>query len=78
VRPGSAAAQLVFTERQLCVLRHLSQGHSSRVIAEALGISERTVKDHLSAIFGRLDASTRAEAVARAMSLGVLSADLLR
>lgn len=74
-RPGSASARLVFTERQLCILRHLAKGHSSRVIAESLGIAERTVKDHLSVIFGRLDASTRAEAVARAMKLGVLSVD---
>jgi DNA-binding NarL/FixJ family response regulator len=74
-RPGSAAARLIFTERQLCILSHLARGHSSRVIAEALGISERTVKDHLSVIFGRLDASTRAEAVARAMALGVLAVE---
>jgi hypothetical protein len=30
------------------------------------------VKDHLSVIFGRLDASTRAQAVARAMLLGLI------
>ena len=70
----SAQAELVlkFTERQLCVLGHLARGHTSRVIAQALGIAERTVKDHLAVIYGRLDASTRAEAVGRAAALGLI------
>jgi len=66
------AAALRFTQRQLLVLNHVARGHSSRVIAQELGIAERTVKDHLSVIFGRLDASTRAQAVARAMTLGLI------
>jgi DNA-binding NarL/FixJ family response regulator len=69
---GPRSVTLRFTQRQLLVLNHIARGHSSRVIAQELGISERTVKDHLSVIFGRLDASTRAQAVARAMLLGLI------
>lgn len=60
------------TARQQAVLQGLARGWTSKVIAEHLGIAERTVKDHLSVLYGRLDAGTRAEAVARAAALGLL------
>lgn len=65
-------APLAFTERQAAVLERVARGLTSRVIAAELGIAERTVKDHLAVIYARLEASTRAEAVARAAELGVL------
>lgn len=67
-----AAAPVTFTARQAVVLERVARGLSSRAIAAELGIAERTVKDHLAVIFARLEASTRAEAVARAAALGVL------
>jgi len=45
------------------------------VIAHRLGVAERTVKDHLTVIYLRLEAGNRAEAVARAASLGLISLD---
>jgi two-component system, NarL family, nitrate/nitrite response regulator NarL len=66
------AAPVAFTERQAAVLERVARGLSSRTIAVELGIAERTVKDHLAVIFARLEASTRAEAVARAAALGLL------
>lgn len=72
--PGAtvAAAGVNFTDRQVAVLRMAARGFTSRAIGDALGIGERTVKDHLAVIYGRLDAGTRAEAVARAAALGLL------
>jgi len=72
-RPRGTAP--VFTERQLEVLQHVSIGQSSKVIAHRLGVAERTVKDHLTVIYLRLEAGNRAEAVARAASLGLISLD---
>ncbi len=70
-RGDLAALPLRFTDRQMAVLQRVAQGLTSRAIAAELGIGERTVKDHLAVIYGRLDASTRAEAVARAAALNL-------
>ncbi|MFC5742996.1 LuxR C-terminal-related transcriptional regulator [Dyella tabacisoli] len=53
----------LLTERQVDVLRLLSQGKPNKVIARDLGISEGTVKIHLAAIFRALSVRNRVEAV---------------
>ena len=53
------------TEREREVLELLGQGLSNREMAEALVISENTVKRHLKAIFAKLEVNNRAAAVAR-------------
>ena len=58
--------------RQHAVMLAVSRGATNREIAEELGITERTVKYHLRAVFDRLGASNRAEAVARASEAGWL------
>jgi DNA-binding CsgD family transcriptional regulator len=60
------------TPRQLDVLRHLATGHSTAVIAERLGISIDTVRNHIRAILERLGVHTRLEAVIRAHDLGIV------
>jgi len=60
------------TAREHDVLELLAQGLGNREIAERLGISDHTVKFHLSAIFGKLGATTRTDAVRRALSLGLI------
>ncbi len=60
------------TERQLAVLKRAAQGQSNRAIGEALGVGERTVKDHMTLIFQRLEVANRAQAVARGAELGLL------
>jgi RNA polymerase sigma factor (sigma-70 family) len=54
------------TPREREVLDLLAQGLTNKEIAEALVISDNTVKRHLKAIFAKLDVSTRAAAAARA------------
>jgi DNA-binding NarL/FixJ family response regulator len=60
------------TARELDVLALLADGVGNREIAGRLGISEHTVKFHLSAIFGKLGASTRTDAVRRALKSGLV------
>jgi DNA-binding NarL/FixJ family response regulator len=52
------------TPRELQVLRLLAGGFANKHIAHDLGISEHTAKFHVGRILGKLDAATRAEAVA--------------
>src|SRR5262249_36646907 len=54
------------TARELEVLRVVASGKTNREIADALGISERTVARHVANIFLKLDVSTRAAATAYA------------
>jgi DNA-binding NarL/FixJ family response regulator len=61
------------TAREREVLELVSQGQSNRGIANALGISEHTVKFHLASIFGKLGASTRTEAVRRGLRRGLIT-----
>jgi DNA-binding NarL/FixJ family response regulator len=61
------------TERELDVLRLAAKGYTNKAIGVQLGISDRTVQGHLAHIFAKLQASSRTEAVMRAVSLGLIS-----
>ncbi|MHB8134942.1 MAG: LuxR C-terminal-related transcriptional regulator [Anaerolineaceae bacterium] len=61
------------TLRELEVLQLISAGDSNQMIADKLVISVRTVKKHTSNIYGKLSASSRTQAVARARELGLLT-----
>lgn len=60
------------TPRESEVLTLLAQGKQNKEIALALEISERTVKFHLSAIYGKLGAGNRTEAVRIALQQGLV------
>lgn len=55
------------TKREREVLDQLVRGHSNREIARSLGISERTVKNHLRNIFTKLGVGDRTSAVVKAL-----------
>lgn len=59
----------LLTERQVDVMRLLSQGKPNKLIARDLGISEGTVKIHLAAIFRALNVRNRVEAVVASRKL---------
>jgi LuxR family maltose regulon positive regulatory protein len=61
------------TDREMEVLQLLANGLSNREIAETLVISTGTVKVHTTHIYGKLDVSSRTQAVAKARSLRVLT-----
>lgn len=60
------------TDRQSEVLRLIAEGKSNKEIAIVLGISPFTVRIHVSALFRTLGVTTRAAAVSRAISDGLL------
>lgn len=64
------------TDRELEVLSLVAKGYTNKAIGHQLGISDRTVQGHLAHIFDKLQASSRTEAVMRAVSMGWLTADL--
>jgi DNA-binding NarL/FixJ family response regulator len=61
------------TPRELEVLELMSQGLPNKQIARALQISEHTVKFHISAIFAKLGAASRTDAVGRAARQGLIA-----
>jgi two-component system nitrate/nitrite response regulator NarL len=69
---ASTRAQSVLTARQQDIVSLVARGLSNKEIGRELDITERTVKDHVSLIFGRLGAVNRAEAIARASALGLI------
>jgi len=60
------------TERELEVLQRLAQGLANKQIAALLGISEHTVKFHVSAIYSKLGATNRTEAVRLGVRQGLV------
>ena len=67
----ASATRSRLTARQLAVLEHMANGLSAREIAAQLGISERSVRTHISALYRRLGVRGHVAAVALAMELGL-------
>jgi DNA-binding NarL/FixJ family response regulator len=70
--PSSAQPIEELIPRELQVLRWMAEGKSNKEIARELGISEHTVKFHVNAILGKLNASSRTEAVVTGTRLGLI------
>jgi NarL family two-component system response regulator YdfI len=60
------------TPREVEILGLLAEGLGNKNIAARLGISEHTVKTHVTSLFTKLDVSTRAEAVAISARMGLI------
>lgn len=71
-RRAASAAASDPTSRELDVMELLAQGMTNREIANALFISEHTVRNHLGHIFTKLGVSSRTQAVMKAGRLGWL------
>ncbi|MGC1546977.1 MAG: response regulator transcription factor [Rhodanobacter sp.] len=63
---------LDLTQREICVLKHVKTGMSNRAIAEALFVSEDTIKSHLKSIFLKLGVADRTHAVTIAVRRGFI------
>jgi DNA-binding NarL/FixJ family response regulator len=61
------------TPRERSVIDLLARGKSNKEIAASLDVTERTVKFHVSAIFTKLGATNRTEAVTRAVQAGLVT-----
>jgi len=60
------------SRREVEVLQCLAQGKTTLQIAEALFVSENTIKTHIRHILDKLESSNRAEAVSKAAQLGII------
>jgi DNA-binding CsgD family transcriptional regulator len=69
---GAHSANRLLTARECEVLTLMADGHTNRQIAEALVLSDKTVKRHLSNIFDKLGVNSRAAAVRSAFQAGLL------
>ncbi|MMZ60872.1 Transcriptional regulatory protein DegU [compost metagenome] len=63
------------TEREILILQFVARGYKSKEIGFDVGISERTVKAHLTNIYNKLGVDSRSQAVAIAMERGILHKD---
>ncbi|AOJ27016.1 MULTISPECIES: response regulator [Burkholderia] len=76
-QPDSAGATTLsrdelLTHRQIEVLRYLAEGMPNKVIARKLGLSEKTVKAHITAIFKALNVINRTQAAAVGRKAGLI------
>jgi DNA-binding NarL/FixJ family response regulator len=70
--PKSDQPEPMLSEREREVLDLISTGSTNREIADRLYLSPHTVKEHTSALYRKLGARNRAEAVQRAQRIGLL------
>ncbi|BCJ68671.1 response regulator [Polymorphospora rubra] len=77
VAPGAAgpAGDRSPTAREREILRLVAAGMSNAAIAGRLGVTQATVKRHLTNIYAKLDARSRVDAVRRAVAAGIIVAD---
>lgn len=72
---GSGEAKARLTRRELEILQHIFRGQKNEEIAAGLGVSEGTIRIHITSIFGKLGVRRRTEAVAMALKKGMLRSD---
>jgi NarL family two-component system response regulator LiaR len=65
------------TPREIGVLRQLALGLSNKEIADALSISDETVKTHVGNVFSKLRVENRAQAIVQALKRGLVSLEEL-
>jgi two-component system response regulator DesR len=70
--PKADQPEPLLSEREREVLELIAAGSTNREIAEKLYLSPHTVKEHTSALYRKLQARNRAEAVLRAQRIGLL------
>jgi DNA-binding NarL/FixJ family response regulator len=69
---GFPKSGVSLTSRQIDVLRLLCEGRSNKEIARTLGVSQKTVKVHVTAIFKALNVANRVQAAAVADKAGLI------
>ena len=63
------------TPRETEILQYIAQGYLNKQIAAELGISEQTIKNHVTSILRKLNANARTEAVVVAIKQGLITLD---
>jgi DNA-binding NarL/FixJ family response regulator len=75
LRGSSNSRRSILTTREQEVLRAISLGQTTAMMARSLGLSEYTVRNHVRNILGKLNAHTKLEAVVNAARAGLLRFD---
>ncbi|MDT8977711.1 response regulator transcription factor [Paenibacillus sp. chi10] len=68
----TSTEHMVLSEKERIVLQAIARGYRSKEIASDMGISERTVKAHLTSIYNKLGVNSRSQAVAVAVERGIV------
>ena len=63
----------LLSARQVEILQAIANGATTKQVARELGITQKTVHNHLNAIYRKLDAQSRTDAVVRATRLGLIA-----
>jgi LuxR family maltose regulon positive regulatory protein len=71
-KPATSRPRDDLTARERSIVEFVARGQSNKEIARELGVAPETIKTHLKRIFQKLSAESRAQAVVRAQSLGML------
>lgn len=72
--PGPArSGDSLLSEKEALILQCVARGFKSKEIAFDMGISERTVKAHLTSIYNKLGVDSRSQAVATALERGIIN-----
>lgn len=66
----------ILTDREVEVLNLVTEGRSSKEVAQKLYLSKRTVDFHLARIYEKLNVSNRVQAIRRATELGLVPSAL--
>jgi NarL family two-component system response regulator YdfI len=75
--PISRGTTVALTSREMEILRGVAKGHTTKRLAQDMGLAAPSVETHLRNIFRKLAASNRGEAVSLALRLGLITmADL--
>lgn len=73
ILPHSPSKPCHLSPRELTVLLWMKEGKTNWEIAQILELSERTVRFHVGGIFEKLDVTSRTQAVARALGVGLIA-----
>lgn len=71
----ASATEDLLSERQVQILQMVANGYGTKQVARELGITQKTVHNHLNAIYRKLDTQSLTHAVLSAVRLGIIHLD---
>lgn len=72
-RPGLSPQEMGLTPREVEIITYIAEGESNKGIAQKLGLSEKTVKNHVSNILRKMSLSDRTQVAVYAYRKGLIS-----
>ena len=65
----------LLSDRQVEILQKIANGFGTKQVARELGITQKTVHNHLNSIYRKLDTQSLTQAVLSAVRLGIIDLD---